>query len=210
VLRKLVKYEPEGATRSAVRDRRSVVIAADAARLCYSMPVIPDLQQFTQQRRVEEIRLQMRAAHRAMLDLMQARDRARNFDEEWFRLCVHEMAHAHVAHSFGAASAEIRINGGLRGGGHTCFCGLNLAATAAVAMAGGIAERLVFGTAEGCRGDRATLAECVEALGWDEDDARIQILRRITKRIVEAGLVEIVRGAEKLTRPGNYSVRWSN
>jgi hypothetical protein len=206
MFRTLVKYGSPGATRSAAQDWRGGVIAADAARVCYAMPNIPGLEQSPQQRRVEEIKLRMLTRHRVTL----ARARAHDLDQQWFRLCLHEMAHAHVAHRFGAANpVEIRVNGGLHGGGHTRFKGTNLVATIAVAQAGGIAERLVFGTAEGCKGDHAKLREYVEALGWDADDARIKIVRRMTKRIVAAGLADIVRAAEQLTRPGTYTVsRW--
>ena len=38
---------------------------------------------------------------------------------DWYKVCLHEAAHVHVAHHFGTHTAKIRIGGGLRGGGHT-------------------------------------------------------------------------------------------
>lgn len=131
-------------------------------------------------------------------------------DDDFFKICCHELAHAYTARYFGVCdTAKIRVDGGLRGSGRTSIAApQNPVALMAVLMAGEIAEQLIFGRAEGCTDDRAKLAECLHRIGWDADDERIAILRRMTKRIVKLGLSEITRTAAQLTEPGNFTLHW--
>lgn len=129
--------------------------------------------------------------------------------DEFFRLTAHECAHAFVACYFGFDAARIRIGGGLKGGGRTSFgTPQNPVAMLAIIMAGEVVEQLLFGRAENCTGDHDQLTECLEKMGWAANDARLALIRRMTKRIVKTNLSDITRAAKQLTVPGNYTVHW--
>jgi hypothetical protein len=136
-------------------------------------------------------------------------------DIEFQRYCtaLHELGHVYVAWEFGVNEiSEITINGGIRGGGGTWLnTQNNFAGVIASIMAGEIIEQLVFGRAEegSCKTDRAQIVEyCRSIPGWSENDPRLEILRRMTTRILRHNLWDLIKEAHKLAEPGKYKVQW--
>jgi hypothetical protein len=132
-------------------------------------------------------------------------------EQELLRTCTHEVAHAYVAYKAGIADTfKIRIRGGIRGGASIQIDNIqqNPIAEISVLVAGEIAEKLFFGSAECCQGDREQLAACLEAIGWDADDERIGSIRRMVRNILKAGLREIASAAGKMSEPGTYTMRF--